>query len=115
MSDSAEAARETYVWPVADSCRGVDFCRGRHGTFATGGGDATVSIWDPQAKKRLRQYPKYPSPISALEFNSDGSRLAVAFSESDEGGANAAPGSGPEGNGVWVKECGDEIKMKSKA
>lgn len=51
-----------------------------YGTFATGGGDCTVSIWDPLAKKRLRQFPKYPSPISALEFNCDGTKLAVAFS-----------------------------------
>jgi hypothetical protein len=35
-------------------------------SFATGGGDATVSLWDPVAKKRLRQLPKYPAPISAL-------------------------------------------------
>ncbi|KAL8283306.1 hypothetical protein RQP46_005716 [Phenoliferia psychrophenolica] len=80
-----------------------------HGTFATGGGDCTVSIWDPLAKKRLRQFPKYPSPISALEFNSNGTRLAVAFSEADEGGVKG------NGNGIIIRECGDECRPKAKA
>jgi cell cycle arrest protein BUB3 len=75
-----------------------------HGTFATGGGDATVSVWDPQAKKRLRQFPKYPAPISALEFNCDGSRLAVAFSEQDDGGVEGEK----NGNGIIIRTTGDE-------
>ncbi|GAA5918177.1 hypothetical protein JCM1841_005289 [Sporobolomyces salmonicolor] len=85
-----------------------------HGTFATGGGDSTVSLWDPAAKKRLRQFPKYPAPISALEFNCDGTRLAVAFSENDEGAGSGSGGAGG-GNGVWVRACGDECKPKAKA
>ncbi|GAA6027163.1 hypothetical protein JCM8097_002445 [Rhodosporidiobolus ruineniae] len=85
-----------------------------HGTFATGGGDSTVSLWDPAAKKRLRQFPKYPSPISALEFNSDGTQLAVAFSENDEGAGSGSNGLGG-GNGVWVRTCGEECRPKAKA
>ena len=80
----------------------------RHGTFSTGGGDATVSLWDPFAKKRLRQFSKYPNPISALAFSCDGKRLAVAYSQDDEGGK------GEGGNGVWIRECGDEVKPKGK-
>ncbi|KAG0656992.1 hypothetical protein C6P46_006738 [Rhodotorula mucilaginosa] len=83
-----------------------------YGTFATGGGDATVSLWDPVAKKRLRQLPKYPAPISALSFNADGTLLAVAFSEEDEGAANGGKTTG--GNGVWIRTCGDEVKPKVK-
>ncbi|KAK4701320.1 cell cycle arrest protein BUB3, partial [Phenoliferia sp. Uapishka_3] len=82
-----------------------------HGTFATGGGDCTVSIWDPLAKKRLRQFPKYPSPISALEFNADGTKLAVAFSEADEGGTKGEK----NGNGVIIRTCGEECRPKAKA
>ncbi|GAA5960023.1 hypothetical protein JCM3765_006138 [Sporobolomyces pararoseus] len=81
-----------------------------HGTFSTGGGDSTVSLWDPFAKKRLRQFSKYPSPISALAFSCDGTRLAIGFSEEDEGGNEHAKG----GNGVWIRECGDEVKPKAK-
>jgi len=65
-------------------------------------------LWDPFAKKRLRQFSKYPNPISALAFSCDGKRLAVAFSQDDEGGK------GEGGNGVWIRECGDEVKPKGK-
>lgn len=75
-------------------------------------------MWDPIAKKRLRQLPKYPAPVSALAFNCDGTQLAVAYSEEDEGGMGApgkaatAPGGG---NGVAVRLCGDEVRPKAKA
>lgn len=70
-----------------------------------------MSVWDPFAKKRLRQFPKYPSPISVLEFNADGTKLAVGFSQDDEGGkVLGATG----GNGVYVRTCGDECKPKGK-
>lgn len=67
-----------------------------------------MSIWDPAAKKRLRQYNPYPSPISALEFNCDGTKLAVAFSEDDN--CDGQKG----GNGCWIRQCGDEVKPKVK-
>jgi cell cycle arrest protein BUB3 len=69
-----------------------------------------VSVWDPAAKKRLRQFPKYPSPISALEFNCDGSQLAVAYSEQDEGGLQGER----NGNGIVVRACGEECRPKTK-
>jgi WD40 repeat protein len=33
----------------------------RYNTFASAGSDGTVSIWDHKVKKRLRQYPKFPT------------------------------------------------------
>lgn len=57
-----------------------------HGTFASGGGDGVVSVWDGFNKKRLRQYPKYPTSIASLSFNSDGTMLAVASSYTFEEG-----------------------------
>ncbi len=30
----------------------------RYGTFASGGGDGTVALWDAEAKRRMRQIPK---------------------------------------------------------
>jgi cell cycle arrest protein BUB3 len=51
-----------------------------YGTFASGGGDGLVCVWDGQNKKRIRQFPRYPTSISSLSFNSDGNLLAVASS-----------------------------------
>ena len=31
------------------------------GTFATGGGDGVVNVWDGVKKKRVCQFEKYPS------------------------------------------------------
>lgn len=99
LSDVQLALSDVYHWPYS------------YGTFATGGGDATVSLWDPAAKKRLRQFPTYPSPISALDFNADGSKLAIAFSETDNTGEVKAK---MGGNGIWIRECGEEVKPKTK-
>ncbi|PWY96892.1 WD40 repeat-like protein, partial [Testicularia cyperi] len=49
-----------------------------HGTFASLGGDSVVSIWDAAAKKRVRQYPKLPSAVSAGAVDSTGQLLVVA-------------------------------------
>lgn len=68
----------------------------KYGTFATGGSDGTVCIWDSVAKKRLAYFPKqimycrllysYSPGVSALAFNAEGSHLAIAFSYSFEQG-----------------------------
>ena len=52
----------------------------RHNTFASGGSDGFISIWDHQTKKRMKVYPKYPTSIAALAFSPDGRRLAIACS-----------------------------------
>lgn len=49
-------------------------------TFATGGSDGYVGIWDGRNKKRLVQFHKYPTSISSLCFSQDGSILAIASS-----------------------------------
>lgn len=58
----------------------------RYGTFATGGCDGFVNIWDPAKKKRLCQFHKYPTSISALAFSHDGGLLAIASSYTYEEG-----------------------------
>eukprot|EP01027_Heterolobosea_sp_BB2_P003958 GEZU01005955.1.p1 GENE.GEZU01005955.1~~GEZU01005955.1.p1 ORF type:complete len:191 (+),score=35.35 GEZU01005955.1:591-1163(+) len=57
-----------------------------YGTFATGGCDGMVNIWDGNNKKRLCQYHKYPTSIAALAFNYDGTYLAIASSYTYENG-----------------------------
>ncbi|KAG0740733.1 hypothetical protein G6F57_001931 [Rhizopus arrhizus] len=57
-----------------------------YGTFASGGSDCFVNIWDGVNRKRVKQYPGYPEEIASLAFSPDGSMLAIASSYTfDEG------------------------------
>lgn len=51
-----------------------------YNTFATGGSDGYVNIWDPFNKKRLCQFHRYPTSIASLNFSYDGTLLAIASS-----------------------------------
>jgi len=56
-------------------------------TFATGGSDGFVNIWDGFNKKRLCQFHRYPAGIASLAFSPSGNILAIACSylfEQDE-------------------------------
>jgi len=61
-------------------------------------------------KKRLRQYTKYNSPVAALAFSADGSRLAIGASytwDAGEEGARTA-----ERPSLFVRELGEEVKVR---
>lgn len=83
-----------------------------YGTFASGGSDGTVCFWDHTAKKRLRQTPRYREAVSALAFNSTGTKLAVGvgymWDEGEEGGKRSRPG-------VVIREVGNEVKVRCPA
>lgn len=51
-----------------------------HNTFATGGSDGYVNIWDGFNKKRLCQFHQYHTSITSLSFSANGSVLAIACS-----------------------------------
>ncbi|KAH7816297.1 mitotic checkpoint protein BUB3 [Monocercomonoides exilis] len=57
-----------------------------YGTFATGGCDGIVNMWDYEHRKRLAQLPKCPTSISSVAFNRDGSLMAIASSYTWEQG-----------------------------
>ncbi|MCJ1291882.1 hypothetical protein MMC34_003430 [Xylographa carneopallida] len=81
-----------------------------HGTFASGGGDGFVALWDGVAKRRIRQYQRYPASVAALAFSADGKFLAVAVSPGFEDGKEER---GDEVVKVFVRELGDgEAKGK---
>lgn len=61
------------------------------GTFATGGCDHRVNIWDGENKKRICQLRAYDTSISALAFNHAGTKLAIASSYTFEHGDIAHP------------------------
>ncbi|KAJ9669475.1 mitotic spindle checkpoint protein Bub3 [Coniosporium apollinis] len=80
------------------------------GTFATGGGDGVVALWDANAKRRIRQYQRYPASVAALAFSGDGKFLAVGVSPGFEDGEEVL------GEGevkVFIRELGEnEAKGK---
>lgn len=81
-----------------------------HGTFASGGGDGFVALWDGVSKRRIRQYQRYASSVSALSFSGDGKFLAVAVSPGFEDGRE---GFGEGVIKVFVRELGEnEAKGK---
>lgn len=62
-----------------------------HGTFATGGGDGVVALWDAVAKRRIRQYQKFPASVQTIDFSSDGKFVAVGISPGFEDGVDDVP------------------------
>jgi len=63
-----------------------------HGTFATGGSDGGVCVWDGYAKKRLWRLNPFDTSVSSLCFSADGTRLAIGVSYTfDQGDKSAIP------------------------
>lgn len=70
-----------------------------HNTFASGGSDGFISLWDHLTKKRMKHYPKYPTSISALAFSPDGTKLAIAASNEHD---NSIAASGEDAGRVLL-------------
>lgn len=63
-----------------------------HGTFATGGSDGGVCVWDAYAKKRLWKLNPFDTSVSSLDFSADGTLLAIGASYTyDDGLKNPMP------------------------
>ncbi|RAL15768.1 WD40 repeat domain-containing protein [Aspergillus homomorphus CBS 101889] len=81
-----------------------------HGTFASGGGDGVVALWDGMAKRRIRQYQKLPSSVAAVDFSGNGKYLAIAISPGfEDGKEDVAEGTVK----IFVRELG-ETEAKGK-
>jgi len=82
-----------------------------HGTFATGGCDGLINVWDWQNKKRICQYPAYATSISSLAFNRTGSLLAVAASYTWEEGDKDHPS-----DAIFIRSVNEfEVRPKTKS
>lgn len=78
-------------------------------SFFTGGSDGIINSWDRLLRKRIRQFPKYPTGISALAIDPQGSFLAIASSYSyDEGEKDHPPES------IFIRKL-DESDIKSRS
>ena len=84
------------------------FCS--YNTFASAGSDGSVSLWDHKSKKRLRQYHKYPTSVTSLSFNCDGTKLAMGVSYNWEQGEKRL--GEEERPAVYVRSVGEEAKPK---
>ncbi|KAK4134113.1 WD40 repeat-like protein [Trichocladium antarcticum] len=82
-----------------------------YGTFASGGGDGTVALWDAEAKRRMRQYQRFPESVAALAFSGDGKYLAVGVCPGFETGMEDYTGEGR--TKVFIRELG-ETEAKGK-
>eukprot|EP01156_Anaeramoeba_ignava_P001073 Anaeramoba_ignava/a1208_25.p1 GENE.a1208_25~~a1208_25.p1 ORF type:complete len:191 (+),score=56.31 a1208_25:350-922(+) len=71
----------TYVFPVNT----IAF-HSYWGTFASGGCDKTVYVWDISSRKRISQFPNFPTSISSIDINYTGSIMAIAASYTYEKG-----------------------------
>lgn len=80
-------------------------------SFASGGGDGYVALWDAVAKRRIRQYQKYAASIAALCFSSDGKFLAVGVCPGFENEQEDYSGEGQ--THVFIREL-SETEAKGK-
>jgi len=87
------------VYPV----NAISFHNG-YRTFATGGSDGFVNIWDGFNKKRLCQFHKYPTSVSSLAFSHDGNSLAIACSYMYEKGES----SNVPDNSIFIRRVTDQ-------
>ncbi|KAL1311766.1 hypothetical protein AAFC00_001853 [Neodothiora populina] len=80
------------------------------GSFASGGGDGFVILWDGITKRRIRQYQAYPASVASLAWSSDGKYLAVGVSPGFEDGKEDLDGP----NMIFIRELSEnEAKGKS--
>lgn len=82
-------------------------------TFASGGGDGYVTLWDGANKRRIRQYSSFPSSISSMAWSKDGKTLAVGVSPGFEDGQEEETKQGDIK--VFIRSVTEnEVKGKSK-
>jgi cell cycle arrest protein BUB3 len=81
------------------------------GTFATGGCDNNVIMWDGINRRRLQPPWKYNNSIAALAFNCTGESLAIAASYTfEEGEKEHAP------DAIIIKSVTEaDVKPRPKA
>ena len=80
-----------------------------HGSFATGGADGNVHVWDGAKKKRICSLRRYPTSVACLAFSPSGERMAVAASYTWELGEQAHAA-----DAIFVRTVSDsEVKPKA--
>lgn len=63
-------------------------------TFASGGGDGTVALWDAEAKRRMKQYQNFGNSVASLAFSKNGKYMAAGVCPGFETGQEDYSGAG---------------------
>ncbi|KAJ3509816.1 hypothetical protein NLJ89_g5016 [Agrocybe chaxingu] len=80
-----------------------------HGTFATSGSDGGVHFWDGEARVRVKTFDRYPTAISSVAFNKDGTLFAYALSyDWHKGHAGVATMPNQNQTKIMLHRCKDE-------
>lgn len=80
-------------------------------TFASGGGDGTVALWDAEAKRRMKQYQNFGNSVASLAFSKNGKFVAVGVCPGFETGQEDYSGAGQ--TKVVIREL-SETEAKGK-
>ncbi|KAJ0115355.1 hypothetical protein N8I77_000723 [Diaporthe amygdali] len=80
-------------------------------TFASGGGDGTVALWDAEAKRRMKQYQNFGNSVASLSFSSNGKFMAAGVCPGFETGQENYSGQGQ--TKVVIREL-SETEAKGK-
>lgn len=80
-------------------------------TFASGGGDGTVALWDAEAKRRMKQYQNFGNSVASLSFSKNGKYVAVGVCPGFETGQEDYSGAGQ--TKVVIREL-SETEAKGK-
>lgn len=80
-------------------------------TFASGGGDGTVALWDAEAKRRMKQYQNFGNNVASLAFSRNGKYVAVGVCPGFETGQEDYSGAGQ--TKVVIREL-SETEAKGK-
>ncbi|VDI26713.1 mRNA export factor, partial [Mytilus galloprovincialis] len=83
-----------------------------HGTLATVGSDCKFSFWDKDARTKLKTSELFDQPITACNFNSQGTVFAYATSyDWSKGHEGFDPQKKPH---IFLRSCFDELKPSMK-
>ncbi|KAF3767785.1 hypothetical protein M406DRAFT_350736 [Cryphonectria parasitica EP155] len=80
-------------------------------TFASGGGDGTVALWDAEAKRRMKQYQNFGNSVASLSFSKSGKYVAAGVCPGFETGQEDYSGAGQ--TKVVIREL-SETEAKGK-
>eukprot|EP00357_Protocruzia_adherens_P033438 CAMPEP_0114979524 /NCGR_PEP_ID=MMETSP0216-20121206/4418_1 /TAXON_ID=223996 /ORGANISM="Protocruzia adherens, Strain Boccale" /LENGTH=336 /DNA_ID=CAMNT_0002340857 /DNA_START=30 /DNA_END=1040 /DNA_ORIENTATION=+ len=97
---------QTLIYPI----NAIAFNK-KYETFATGGSDGIVNVWDASRRKKIWKSRMFHTSVSALSFNKECDKMAIAVSYMfEEGPKDPVPD-----NIVIMKDVSEtELKFKDK-